>query len=1229
MDRTDARTELDEAGREAVELARRWVAESADQPIEYAARLLSRVLKDPKGLEFTVRFVDGVIRPQDLGVAARTLARLARRDTSFLPPYLAAGVKAAGPAAVAAPEVVVPAARRVFRQLVGDLIVNTTGEGLATALAQARADGNRVNVNLLGEAVLGDGEAARRLAANARLLARDDVDYLSLKVSAVTGPHNPWGFDEVVEHAVEHLLPFYLDAASASTPKFVNLDMEDYKDLALTLTVFRRLLDYPALLHHEAGIVLQAYQPDALAAMMELQEWAARRVEAGGARIKVRLVKGANLAMERVDAELHDWPLTTWPTKLETDTNYKRVMDWSLTPERTRNIHLGIAGQNIFDIALAWVLGGQRGVRDDVEIEMLAGMATGLAEVVRREVGHLLLYVPVVDPKEFDVAIAYLVRRLEENSLPENFMSGVFDIAGDSAVFARERDRFLASLAAVDDAVPTPRRTQDRATETAEEIAAVVQDGEGNWRFHNTPDTDPILPGNRAWARAIVSRIPGSRLGVAEADAAIVPDTDAIDRLLEATADAGAAWGARPAAERAEILHRAGVELGLRRAELLEVAASEAGKTLDQGDPEVSEAIDFCHWYASLAPELERVAGARFVPSRVTLVTPPWNFPVAIPTGGVLAALAAGSAVVFKPATPARRSGAVLAEALWAAGVPREVLRLVQTPDRAVGRHLVSHPLVDRVILTGSYETAKLFRSWRHDLPLLAETSGKNSIIVTPSADPDLAVKDVVYSAFGHAGQKCSAGSLVILVGSMATSRRFHDQLVDAVRSLHVAWPADPSSQMGPVVVPGDEKLRRGLTALGDGEHWVLKPRALDETGALWSPGVRAGVRPGSEYHLTEYFGPILGVMTAETLEEAIEIQNAVDYGLTAGLQSLDPRELEQWLAGVQAGNLYVNRVITGAIVRRQPFGGWKRSAVGAGSKAGGPNYLFGLGTWEPVPADEAEAMPTEAALPVDTEAALPVAPTPPDAPDIMPPSFAASPGDATGGPSPADVVESRASTPADAPDIMPPSFAATPVDDLPGPVRDVVEAAGGVLEPAEYASLRRAVASDAAAWASEFGVTHDPTGLRVERNILRYLPTPVTVRVDEGEKLVDLVRVVAAGVRAGAELTLSTGVRVPGVVTQKMVAVGVTVRHESNDDWHVAATAWAKAEPLGARVRLVGPGALPLARAIEGLPDIAIYSWPVTEAGRVELLPFVHEQSVSITAHRFGTPFKLSEGVI
>ncbi len=189
------------------------------------------------------------------------------------------------------------------------------------------------------------------------------------------------------------------------------------------------------------------------------------------------------------------------------------------------------------------------------------------------------------------------------------------------------------------------------------------------------------------------------------------------------------------------------------------------------------------------------------------MVTPPWNFPVAIPAGSTLAALAAGSAVVIKPAKQARRSGAVMIEALWEAGVPRDVLTMVQLGERELGRQLISHPAVDRVILTGGYETAELFRSFRQDLPLLAETSGKNAIIVTPSADLDLAAKDVAYSAFGHAGQKCSAASLVILVGSVAKSKRFHNQLIDAVTSLKVGYPEDPASQMGPIIEPANGKL--------------------------------------------------------------------------------------------------------------------------------------------------------------------------------------------------------------------------------------------------------------------------------------------------------------------------------------------------------------------------------------------------------------------------------------
>jgi len=567
--------------------------------------------------------------------------------------------------------------------------------------------------------------------------------------------------------------------------------------------------------------------------------------------------------------------------------------------------------------------------------------------------------------------------------------------------------------------------------------------------------------------------------------------------------------------------------------------------------------VDFAHYYAESARKLEKVDGATFVPARLTVVTPPWNFPVAIPAGSTLAALAAGSAVVIKPAKQARRSGAVMIEALWEAGVPKDVLTMVQLGERELGQQLISHPAVDRVILTGGYETAELFRSFRKDLPLLAETSGKNAIIVTPSADLVLAAKDVAYSAFGHAGQKCSAASLVILVGSVAKSKRFHNQLVDAVTSLKVGYPQDPTSQMGPIIEPANGKLLNALTTLGEGESWAVEPRKLDGTGQLWSPGVRHGVRRGSYFHLTEFFGPVLGVMTAETLEEAIAIQNQIEYGLTAGLHSLNPDELGIWLDSIQAGNLYVNRGITGAIVQRQPFGGWKKSAVGAGTKAGGPNYLAGLGDWV-----GAEATATAAV----TNAS----------------------------------------------------------------VRRVLDAAAGSLQPAELESLQRALGSDAQAWADEFGTAKDVSGLSAERNIFRYRALPVTVRLSEGAPLAHLARTVAAGVLAGSALTVSTAVELPAQLRSVLTGLDITVTVESDAGWLASAARLAAAGKLsGARIRLIGGDATALAEATDGRPDLAIYAHPVTEAGRVELLPFLHEQAISITAHRFGTPNHLSDALI
>ncbi len=338
--------------------------------------------------------------------------------------------------------------------------------------------------------------------------------------------------------------------------------------------------------------------------------------------------------------------------------------------------------------------------------------------------------------------------------------------------------------------------------------------------------------------------------------------------------------------------------------------------------------------------------GAGFSPLGVVVVAPPWNFPVAIPAGGVLAALAAGNTVVLKPATETPRCAEIVAEACWEAGIPPDALQFIRTPDDDVGRHLISHPDIDAVILTGSLETARLFRGWRPDLRLFGETSGKNALIVTPHADLDLAAADLLRSAFGHSGQKCSAASLGILVGDVYESDRFRRQLLDGATSLAIGATADSSTVMGPVILPATGKLERAFTTLDKGEEWLARPRNEEGDGRLWSPGIRLGVRQDSWFHLTECFGPVLGLMAARDLDHAIALQNASPFGLTGGIHTLDPEEVDHWLEKVEVGNAYVNRHITGAIVRRQPFGGWKRSVVGPGAKAGGPNYLLQLGTW-------------------------------------------------------------------------------------------------------------------------------------------------------------------------------------------------------------------------------------------------------------------------------------------
>ena len=1120
----------DELSSAVVEQVQHWVLDASQQKNSQAANRLSGLLQDSNGLDFAVGFVDGVIRPESLKVAAKNLYRLRKITPKFLPWILRAMVSLGANLARPFPWIVIPIARKVLRSFVAHLVIDATPTKLSRSISRLSKQGSTLNVNLLGEAVLGNKEADRRLQKVKDVLSRPDVDYVSVKVSAIVSPHSPWSFNETVSDVIERLTPLYRVASESKKQKFINLDMEEYHDLDMTVAVFKGILSKPEFTNLQAGIVLQAYLPDAVRAMIDIQQFAASRVFAGGAPVKVRVVKGANLPMERVDAESHGWPLATVESKAAADANYKRVLNYALTEERVANVRIGVAGHNLFDLAFAWLLASQRNAQIGMDFEMLLGMAEAQANVIRKTVGTLVLYTPVVHPQEFDVAIAYLIRRLEEGASKENFLSNAFRLT-DPDIFQVEEERFRDSLSMLDLEIPIPNRLQDRRNDVAFAPAS---------GFANAADTDPSLAGNRAWGYEIIGRAGTSDIGLDLVANQTISSEAELQEVMDRVVAGGARWANESLQTRATKLHEIGVAMEANRGALIEVAMAEAGKTIDQADTEISEAVDFAHYYAQRALELDKIDGASPVPFGVTVVTPPWNFPIAIPAGGALAALAAGSAVIFKPAGASARCGAVLADIISKI-IDQDVFVPVQLSESGLGKQLLSHPKVDQVILTGGYETARLFRGFRPDLRLLAETSGKNAIIVTESADYDLAAKDIAYSAFGHAGQKCSASSLVILVGSVHKSKRFLRQLHDAVSSMHVGHANDPRTQMGPMIAAPAGKLLEGLTQLGRGEKWLLEPSQLDETGKLWSPGIRVNVVPNSTSHLTEYFGPILSIMIAPNLEAAIALQNSVDYGLTTGIHSLDAVEIEKWLAKIQAGNLYVNRGITGAIVQRQPFGGWKRSSVGPSTKAGGPNYILSLTNWK----------------------------------------------------------SSRSTASAE--------IRNKSVNELLA-IAQLTD-----FSDTEMESLVRAAKSDQAALTETFSNATDPSNLDSERNVLRYRRSDCMLRIQDTAGSQETMRALSVALILG-NLDVSAFELDKNVITL-LKKSGVRVAIEDQDTFERRLAASPR------RVRLVGGAPIVDADSAFSNCDVAVYSHELTESGRIELLPFFKEQSVTVTGHRFGTP--------
>lgn len=1025
------------------------------------AKQMSRMMQDPEGKSFVVEMMDQAFRSSSSSRTADQIRYLLSRHgiPRFLEGFERWGMKAFKFFGALA----VPFMKYLIRKKTAQVIFPE--ENLRNGIVKLQKEGVQVNLNHLGEAILGEEEAEKRLETYLNDLEKPEVDYISVKISTLYSQINLLSH----EKSLEALSTPYKKLLLKAYPKFVNLDMEEYKDLHMTVALFKKVLIEPEFLHIPAGIVLQSYLPDSYPILLDLLEFAKKRP----APIKIRIVKGANLAMEKVESSLRGWPQAPYEHKSETDANFIRMLDAAID---SPNVKVGIGSHNLFDIAYGLIL-GKSGT-----IEMLMGMSEPARRVISKLVPDVLLYCPAANKEEFQNAIAYLVRRLDENTGEENFLRAQFHLTAGSVAWQHQADLFARSVIHSQTVSSERRRTQN-----------IFRSGES---FQNEPDTDWALPENVVWAEGILKEWKEKEISL--------PTSGDIEEVLQ-RAKGGASIDFEAIAEK---LRKAKVNL-------IGVMVKEVNKSIPEADVEVSEAIDFAVYYAHNLKMWQNADSFVLKPKGTILVASPWNFPCSIAAGGILAALAGGNAVIFKPAPEAALVGYELVKLFWEAGVPKESLQFVPCQDEE-GSILVKDPRVAAVVLTGATATAKMMLKMRPGLDLIAETGGKNSIIVSKMADRDLAIKDIIQSAFGFSGQKCSACSLVILDAEVYDDPHFKSQLKSAAMSLSVGSQWDPASKITPLIRSPEGPLKK---ALEDEGEWLLKPALLAPN--LMTPGIKWGVKPGSFMHQTELFGPVIGVMRAENLQEAIQIANSTPYGLTSGLHSLDEREHAVWLQKIRSGNCYINRGITGAIVERQPFGGTKASSFGKGAKAGGPNYLLQMMTVEE------KSLPAEKAAPSKE-------------------------------------------------------------------VQTLIEEAKPKLTQEEIRLLDDSASCYSYFWKHFFSKPHDPMKLYGQDNLQIYLPHEhVELRVCKGDKLVDILRVSAAAITCNTPLFIS----------------------DNESDLEFAARLSKMSFP---RVRLLQKPSQELMEALSSM-GLWIPPEPVHSNGRLELLHYLREVSVSYDYHRYG----------
>lgn len=918
--------------------------------------LMEWSMKDPNFKVQLFRFVDcfPMLRTPEQ-VYDHLVDYLSQPDVS-VPPAIDLGMKAGGLAKGLF-------ASTMTRQITGMAEKFIAGTDAASALSDLRKLWDRgiaFSVDLLGEACVSEKEAIEyqrkyldlienlpASVASWKANPRLESDFLgaiprtnvSIKISSLFSMTDPINARGCIAALLDRLDPILRRAKRNNV--FINFDMEQFALKDLTLELF---MEACAKYDFEAGLAMQAYLRSGPEDARRIIDWAKR----SGRVVTVRLVKGAYWDFETINAEQRGWPVPVWSCKADTDACFETMAAMFIDgiPRKSGDggVKLALGSHNARSIAFTLAALRRAGLPDSaLELQMLHGMGDPLKAAAVDMNLRIREYVPV---GEMLPGMAYLVRRLLENTSNESWLKAGFS---DNASV----EKLLANP------VSTPRDADSgldlfqNAPERHRLTPAV--EGVGNGRaFFTEPfrDFSSADVRERFAAAIAAARVPSVIADATEADA---------DRALAAAQAALPRWRATPIRDRANMLIRVADLMRSRRDELSGIMIKEAGKTWREADADTCEAIDFCDYYARNAVHLfEYQRLGRFIgeldqvvyqPRGVAAIISPWNFPLAILTGMSVAALVCGNPILIKPAGPTLGIARIFHDLLLQAGCPADVAHFLAGPGRTVGSRLVRDPRTALIAFTGSKEVGcDIIRAAGEVLPgqdhvkkVVCEMGGKNAIIVDASADLDEAVLGVRYSAFGFQGQKCSACSRVIVVDT--NHDLFLDRLIEATRALKIGDPIHPGTDIGPVIDANAHRTISNYIEIGKKEARLALAMPLPDASELApgrhyvAPHIFADVAPAARIATEEIFGPVLAVIRVKSFDEALQVANAVSYKLTGAVYTRKPSHIERARAEFRVGNLYINRGSTGALVGRQPFGGFGLSGVG--SKAGGPDYLY------------------------------------------------------------------------------------------------------------------------------------------------------------------------------------------------------------------------------------------------------------------------------------------------